>query len=119
MGWGRVIKSGIVGMLILIPMSYISFRLLNLTEGVTGGLITNIDDALSDILGAIGFGGVFLEFIFGALIGIVLIFIFPIHWCIMYRPDDIGLILAITFPWILTCLITAALFSHSPRGGLH
>ena len=54
MGWGRVIKSGIVGMLLLIPMAYISFRFLNLTEGVTGGLIANIDDALAVLAEELG-----------------------------------------------------------------
>ncbi|UCC19391.1 MAG: zinc ribbon domain-containing protein [Promethearchaeota archaeon] len=119
MGWGRVIKSGIVGMLIFVPMAYISFRFLNLTEGVTGGLIVNIDDAISSLTGFIDFGGFFIEFLAGMLIGVVLVFAFPIHWCIMYRPEDWLLIIAITFPWILSCVITNALFSHSPREAIH
>ncbi|MFX1389004.1 MAG: zinc ribbon domain-containing protein [Promethearchaeota archaeon] len=119
MGWGRVIKSGIVGMLILVPMSYISFRFLNLTEGVTGGLIVNIDEALSSLTSFIGIGGFFLELLAGAFIGIILILIFPIHWCIMYSPDDILLIIAVTLPWILTCVIVSALFAHSPREAIH
>jgi len=32
-------------------MAWISFRFLNLTGGVTGGLIENIEDALSAISG--------------------------------------------------------------------
>lgn len=120
MGWGRVIKSGIVGMLILIPMAYISFRFLNLTEGVTGGLILNIDEAISSIGTILGLGDAFIvELIAGILIGIALIFIFPIHWCIIYRPDDIGLLLAVILPWILTCVIASALFAHSPREAIH
>ncbi|MFX0022032.1 MAG: zinc ribbon domain-containing protein [Candidatus Hermodarchaeota archaeon] len=119
MGWGRVIKSGIVGMIIFVPMSYISFRFLNLTEGVTGGLLENVDDALSAISGFLGFGGIFIELVAGMLIGVVLVLIFPIHWCIGYRPDDIGLIIAVVVPWILTCVIASALFSHSPREAIH
>ncbi|MFW9876845.1 MAG: zinc ribbon domain-containing protein [Candidatus Thorarchaeota archaeon] len=119
MGWGRVIKSGIVGMLIFVPISYISFRFLNLTEGVTGGLIVNIDDAIGSLTSLIGFGGFFIELLAGALIGVVLVFAFPIHWCIMFRPEDWLLIIAITFPWILSCIITNALFSHSPRQAIH
>jgi hypothetical protein len=119
MGWGRVIKSGIVGMLIFVPMAYISFRFLNLTEGVTGGLLENVDDALSAISTLLGFGGIFIELIAGALIGVILVLIFPIHWCIAYRPDDIGLIMAVIIPWILTCVIASALFSHSPREAIH
>jgi len=119
MGWGRVIKSGIVGMLIFVPMSYISFRLLNLTEGVTGGLIENIDDALSSLATFLGIGGVIIELLAGALIGVALVLIFPIHWCLIYRPEDVMLIIAITLPWILTCVIASALFSHSPREAIH
>ncbi|MFW9969962.1 MAG: zinc ribbon domain-containing protein [Candidatus Odinarchaeota archaeon] len=119
MGWGRVIKSGIVGMLIFIPMAYISFRFLNLTEGVTGGLLENVDDALGMLSTFLGFGGIVLELIAGALIGVILVLLFPIHWCIMYRPDDIGLIIAVTIPWILTCVIASALFAHSPREAIH
>ncbi|GAH36838.1 unnamed protein product [marine sediment metagenome] len=119
MGWGRVIKSGIVGMLLLIPMAYVSFRFLNLTEGVTGGLIANIDDALASLTEDLGFFAILVEFIAGAAIGALLIFLFPIHWCLIYRPDDIMLIIAITLPWILCCVITNAIFAHTPRGGVH
>jgi hypothetical protein len=120
MSMKRVIGSGIVGMLFLIPMAWISFRFLNLGEGVTGGLIQNIDDALSLVTGLIpGPFGIIIEIVGGAFIGLALLFIFPIHWCITYRPDDIGLIIAVTVPWILCCVITSAIFSHSPRGGIH
>ena len=119
MGWGRVIKSGIVGMVLLIPMAYISFRFLNLTEGVTGGLIANIDDAIASITSDLGPLSLLVDLLAGAAIGALLIFLFPIHWCLIYRPDDIMLIIAITLPWILTCVITSAIFSHTPRGGLH
>lgn len=119
MGWKRVIGSGIAGMLCLIPMAYISFRFLNLSEGITGGLIQNIDDALGSISSLIGAGGVFIEIIGGALIGVALIFLFPIHWCIFYRPEDIGLILAVTLPWILCCVITSGIFARSPKQAVH
>ncbi|MCK4382932.1 MAG: zinc ribbon domain-containing protein [Candidatus Lokiarchaeota archaeon] len=119
MGWKRVIGSGIAGMLCLIPMAYISFRFLNLGEGITGGLIQNIDDALGSISSLIGAGGIFIELIVGALIGVALIFLFPIHWCIFYRPEDIMLILAVTLPWILCCVITCGIFARSPKQGIH
>jgi hypothetical protein len=119
-GWGRVIGSGIFGMFCLIPMAYISFRFLNLGEGVTGGLIQNLDDALSTISSFIGgAGGIAIELIGGALIGVALIFLFPIHWGIFYRPEDVGLLLAVTLPWILCCVITCGLFAHSPKQGIH
>ena len=119
MGFKRVFWSGVVGMIVLIPMAWISFRFLNLTEGLTGGLIENIDDALSIITGTLGGAGVFIEILAGAFIGLALVLLFPIHWCLFYRPEDIGLIIAVTAPWILCCVITSGLFAHSPRGGIH
>ena len=119
MGWGRVIKSGCAGMCCLIPMAYVSFRFLNLTEGVTGGLIANIDNAIETLTSSLGIAGLLINIIAGAAIGAVLIFLFPIHWCLFYRPDDVMLIIAVTIPWILCCAITSGLFAHSPRGGVH
>ncbi|MBY8992115.1 MAG: hypothetical protein KGD58_15325, partial [Candidatus Lokiarchaeota archaeon] len=113
MGFKRVFWSGVVGMIVLIPMSWISFRFLNLTEGLTGGLLENIDDALSIITVPV------IEIIAGAFIGLALVLLFPIHWCIYYRPEDIGLVIAVTVPWILCCVIASGLFAHSPRGGIH
>ncbi len=120
MGFKRVFWSGVAGMFCLIPMAYISFRFLNLGEGITGGLIQNVDDALGAISSLVGgAGGVAIEIIGGALIGVALIFLFPIHWSIFYRPDDIGLILAVTLPWILCCVITSGIFARSPKQAVH
>ena len=120
MGWKRVIGSGCLGMLCLIPMAWISFRFLNLTSLITGGLIENLEDALGVISEYLGGGmGTFIEIIAGAFVGLALIFLFPIHWCIFYRPDDALLVIAVTVPWILCCAITSGLFAHSPRGGIH
>lgn len=111
MGWKRVIISGIVGMLFLIPLAYISIRFLNLSE-----FIQNIDDALSAIS---SFFGPVVEIIGGIVIGIALIVLFPIHWCIFYHPGDIGLLLAVTLPWILCCIITSGIFADSPKQAIH
>jgi len=118
MGWGRVICSG--GMLCLIPMAWISFSFLDLTGSVTGGLITNLDDAITSLGGMLGpmVGGI-LSFVASAFLGLVLILLFPIHWCIFYRPDDVLLLVSVVLPWILCCTITSALLAHSPRGGIH
>ncbi len=99
-------------MLCLIPMAWVSFRFLNLTEGLTGGLIENIDEALDAAVPGLGI-------ILGAFIGLALIFLFPIHWCIFYRPEDIGLIIAVTVPWILCCVIISGIFAHSPKGAMN
>ncbi len=119
MGFKRVFFTGCAGMLCLIPMAWVSFRFLNLTEGVTGGLVTNIEDALGGISGFLGPGGIVIEILLGMVIGVALIFLFPIHWCLFYRPDDVGLLVAVTIPWILCCVITSGLFAHSPRGGMN
>ena len=121
MGWGRVIGSGCLGMLCLIPMAWISFSLLDLTSSVTGGLISNLNDAISSLGGLLGMGAVgdILSFVAAAFLGLILILLFPIHWCIFYRPDDVLLVISVVLPWILCCTITSAIFAHSPRGGIH
>ena len=121
MGWGRVIGSGCLGMLCLIPMAWISFSFLDLTSSVTGGLITNLNDALASIGTLLGMGGLgdILGFVASAFLGLILILLFPIHWCIFYRPDDVMLLISVVLPWLLCCTITSAIFAHSPRGGIH
>ncbi len=123
MGWGRVIGSGCLGMLCLIPMAWISFSLLDLTSSVTGGLITNLNDAIASLGGLLGseLGPVagILSFVAGAFLGLILILLFPIHWCIFYRPDDVLLLISVVLSWILCCTISSAIFAHSPRGGIH
>ena len=119
MGWGRVICSGCLGMLCLIPMAWISFTFLNLTDSVSGGLINNLDDAIASLGSLLGPIGGILGFVASAFLGLILILLFPIHWCIFYRPDDVMLLISVVLPWILCCTITSALLAHSPRGGIH
>lgn len=119
MGFKRVLGSGCLGMLCLIPMAWVSFNFLGLSSAITGGLIENLEDALSTLGGLLGPVGDILMILAGGIIGLVLIFFFPIHWCLFYRPSDVGLLIAVVVPWILCCAITSGLFAHSPRGGLH
>ncbi|MEJ2277645.1 MAG: hypothetical protein P8Y70_07835 [Candidatus Lokiarchaeota archaeon] len=114
MGWKRVICSGCLGMLCLIPMAWLSF-MIGLTSAVTGGLITNLQTAFTSL----GTLGTILQVVGGAFLGIIMIILFPIHWALIYRPNDVFLIFALILPWVLCCSITAAIFAHSPRGGLH
>lgn len=118
-GFGRVCWSGCVGMLCLIPMAWISFSFLDLTSAVTGGLITDLGTALNSLGAFLGPLGSFIGIVGGAVIGLALIFLFPIHWCLFYRPDDVMLLIAVMLPWILCCTITSAISAHSPRGGIH
>jgi len=119
MGWGRVICSGCLGMLCLIPMAWISSFVLDLPGAVTGGLFTDINAAIDTLGSLLGPVGGIISFIASAFLGLILILLFPIHWCIFYRPDDVALIIAVILPWILCCTITSAIFAHSPRGGIH
>ncbi len=120
MGWGRVIGSGFFGMFCLIPMAWISFSFLHLTESVTGDLILNLDEAIISLASLLlPKVGPILSFIASAFLGLFMILIFPIHWCIFYNPNDLELLIAVVLPWILTCTITSAIFAHSPRGGIH
>ena len=119
MGFGRVVWTGIVGMIFLVLTSWISFSLLDLTGSITGGLITNLNSALGALGTLLPGIGTFLGFIAGAFLGLFMILLFPIHWCLFYRPDDVLLMISVILPWILTCSFIAAIGSHSPRGGLH
>jgi hypothetical protein len=118
MGFGRVLWTGIVGMIFLLLTSYISFVFLDLTSGVTGGLIENLGDALSS-LGSIlpGIGGI-IGILAPMFLGLVLILIFPIHWCLMYRPDDVMLLISVTLPWILACSMICGINAKTPGKGI-
>ncbi|MFO8020590.1 MAG: zinc ribbon domain-containing protein [Promethearchaeia archaeon] len=118
MGLKRVICSGCAGMLCLIPMAFVSFQFLGLTSAITGGLIENFEDLLTGFESMMPQGGQLIMTIGKAFFGLVMIFLFPIHWCIMYRPNDVSLLIAVVVPWILCCSITAGLFAHSPVGGM-
>lgn len=78
---------------------------------ISGGLISNITGLFQNI----GLGA--LAIIFNSLMGLVVVMLFPVHWVIMYR--DAIVLIGVLAPWIVTCVITSALFAHSPRGGLH
>jgi len=103
MGFGRVLWTGIVGMIFLVLTSWISFQFLDLTSWVTGGLIQNLNVALSSLGSLLGGVGGIIGIIAAPLLGLLLILLFPIHWCLWYRPDEVGLLIAVTLPWILAC----------------
>jgi hypothetical protein len=113
MGFKRVLGSGIVGIFIFIPMAYISMVALDLVGQVTNGLITNFTGIEAILPGNLKWVG----FLIGAVAGIFLLNLFPLHWALMNNPGDIMLMLALILPWILTGIIVAALFAHSPTGG--
>ena len=119
MGFGRVVWTGIVGMIFLFLASWLMIlKPFDITSNITGGLIQNLDDALAS-LGAFlpKFGGV-MTFLAGALLGLVLVLIFPIHWCLMYHPDNVMLLISVTLPWILACSTISAINAKTPDQGI-
>ncbi|GAH14656.1 unnamed protein product [marine sediment metagenome] len=118
MGLWRVIWTGIVGMIFLFIVSYISFTFLDLTASVTGGLIENLNDAIGSLSALLpGVGGIIGIFA-PMLLGLILILIFPIHWCLMYRPDDVMLLISVTLPWILACSMITGINAKTPGKGI-
>ncbi|MHA1110583.1 MAG: zinc ribbon domain-containing protein [Promethearchaeota archaeon] len=125
MGLWRVMWTGCLGMLCLVPMAWFSFNVLDLGAAITGDLFIGIGDAMDTAFTAAfaaagitgGFLTGFVPFIVQGLLGIVMLWYFPLHWALYYRPDDIGMALAIVLPWMLTGTITAALFCKKARKG--
>jgi len=111
LGFGRVVWTGIVGMLFLLITSWISFQFLDLTSSITGDLIQNLNIALASL-------GPFFSFLAGAFMGLILILIFPIHWCLTYHPDDVMLLISVTLPWILSCSMICAINAKTPGKGI-
>jgi hypothetical protein len=109
-------------MIFLWLTSWISFQFLDLTSSVTGGLIENLNLALASLdtllPGAPALLINILEFLAGAMLGLVLVLIFPIHWCLMYRPDDVLLLISIVLPWILACSMITGINAKTPGKGI-
>ena len=118
MGFGRVVWTGIVGMIFLALTSWISFQFLDLTSSVTGGLVQNLNVALASLGSLLGGIGNIIGILAGLLMGLLLILIFPIHWCLMYRPDDVMLLISVTLPWILACSMICAINAKTPGKGI-
>lgn len=119
MGFGRVVWTGIVGMIFLALTSWISFQFLDLTSSVTGGLIDNLNLALASLTTILpGPIGALLGVLGGLLLGLVMVLIFPIHWCLIYRPDDVLLLISLMLPWILACSMICAINAKSPGKGI-
>jgi len=101
LGFGRVLWTGLVGMIFLFLASWLMIlKPFDITSNITGGLIQNLEDAVGSL-------APFLSFIVGALLGLILVLIFPIHWCLTYHPDNVMLLISVTLPWILACSISA------------
>ena len=118
MGFGRVLWTGIVGMIFLLLTSWISFQFLDLTASVTGDLVINLNVALGSLGSLLGGAGGIIGILAGAFMGLILILLFPIHWCLMYRPDDVMLLISVTLPWILACSMICGINAKTPGKGI-
>jgi hypothetical protein len=120
MGLWRVMWTGCLGMLCLIPMAWFAFNVLDLGAAITGGLFIGIGDAIDTAFSLLPLPGLlagFVPFIIQGFLGIIMLWYFPLHWALYYRPDDITMALAIVLPWMLVGTITAALFCKKARQG--
>jgi len=112
LGLKRVVWSGFFGMILLFLASWLMIlKPFDITSNITGGLIQNLEDAVGSL-------APFLSFIVGALLGLILVLIFPIHWCLMYQPDNVMLLISVTLPWILACSTICAIYAKTPGQGI-
>jgi hypothetical protein len=112
LGLKRVVKSGIFGMIFLFLASWLMIlKPFDITSNITGGLIQNLEDAVGSL-------APFLSFIVGAFLGLILVLIFPIHWCLMYHPDNVMLLISVTLPWILACSTICVKYAKTPGQGI-
>ncbi|TFG24356.1 MAG: hypothetical protein EU532_12655 [Promethearchaeota archaeon] len=108
----RFIWTGIVGMLLMIPIAYATFYIFDLISILTGGLIQNFA-GLARVL-----GGPVIFFFISALLGVSLICLIPVHWALYTQPGNIMLMLALILPWIICCSIMALLTAKNPEEGI-
>lgn len=109
-----------LGCCCLIPMAFIATAYFDLTAAITGGLINGLGSGLTTLLSSftqLGGAGPVLAVFLNGLMGIVVLSIFPIHWLLVYRPDEPMFALAMMIPWILTGFLTAILFAKSTKEG--
>ncbi len=101
-------------------MAGVSFVFFDLGNAISGGLIVNLGSALEGILQMtpLGSSGTFVAILIGGILGIFSILIFPIHWLLFYRPDDIVMAIALVLPWLLSIGISGLIFAKSPKEGI-
>jgi hypothetical protein len=108
----RFIWTGIVGMLLMIPIAFATFYFFDLIAILTGGLIQNFF-GLARVL-----GGPIIFFFISAFLGVFLICLIPVHWALMTQPGNVILMLALILPWIICCSIMSLLTARNPEEGI-
>ncbi len=102
-------------------MAGVSFTYFDLTDAISGSLFVNVGDGILLLLQDSDLGintGTFITILIGGVSGFISLMIFPIHWLLYYRPDEIGMAFAMTIPWIVAIGISALLFTKSAREGI-
>ncbi|MHA1819659.1 MAG: zinc ribbon domain-containing protein [Promethearchaeota archaeon] len=122
MGLWRVIWTGCLGMLCLVPMAWLSFRFFDLGAAITNGLFIDLGPALDTLFlsflpSSMGALASLVPILVEGLLGLIMLVFFPLHWALYYRPDEVGFAIAIIIPWILAGTITSALFCKTTKKG--
>ena len=123
MGFCKSCCVNCLAMCCLIPMSWISFSFFDLGGAISGSLFTNVGEALNSAFAllassaGLGSAGGLISVLVGGLIGLVMVLIFPIHWLLIYRPDEPMFALAMMIPWVLTVFLSALFWSKSMKDG--
>jgi hypothetical protein len=81
-------------------------------------LLTNINALTAELATMVpgGFGAA-IAILLPMLIGGVCLVIFPLDWALIYRPDNISLILGLMLPWAVAGLLVALIFAHNAKEG--
>ncbi|MHA1746420.1 MAG: hypothetical protein ACTSWW_10500 [Promethearchaeota archaeon] len=106
---------------LLFIMAGVSFTYFDLSNAISGSLFVNVGDGILIVLQeATGDPntGTLITILIGGVSGFISLMIFPIHWLLYYRPDEIGMAFAMTIPWVVAIGLSAALFSKSAREGI-
>jgi hypothetical protein len=106
---------------LLFIMAGVSFTYFDLSNAISGSLFVNVGDGILIVLQeATGdpSTGTLITILIGGVSGFISLMIFPIHWLLYYRPDEIGMAFAMTIPWVVAIGLSAALFSKSAREGI-
>ena len=103
----------------LLIMAGVSFTFFDLGNAISGGLFVNLGSALDDVFQLyLGSTGIFASILIGGILGLFSILIFPIHWLLFYRPDDIGMAIALVLPWLISIGISGLIFAKSAKEGI-
>ncbi|MCK5268719.1 MAG: hypothetical protein KAR07_11135 [Spirochaetes bacterium] len=98
-----------------------SFTYFDLSNAISGSLFVNVGEGLLSLFQESTGNpeaGALITILLGGISGFISLMIFPIHWLLYYRPDEIGMAFAMTIPWVVAIGLSALLFAKSAREGI-